>query len=315
MQDFTKALLADFDNFVTVVMEGNGNVHRQFRELNTYMKEMHTTLNEDFVGNFAKAVDALAGKEAASTAAPLVDFLFAAEPALLRSLWETLFEPQRMRGKTRLTPKKGKMSQREVQVALRKKNVEDWPPELQLAIVRGYMVQSILERLETPVARTVSTREGIQTAERNRNPYQLKQWLEKNIGDEKGVILFGPEIWGALKSMKLSSHTSQWLDEIISGHKSLAVLRPFKWMVEWSRGASGEFPWRRKLTNMRNVPDATIAEIIRAVGTRLLNTSPVTRQAARKTERAKDNPPPRPVFNIEPSLDFLQQPIRQQPMR
>ena len=309
IKDFTKALLADFDNFTTI-MEGTGNVHRQFRDLNKYLKEMHSHLNEDFVSNFSKAVDALAGKEQSSTASPLVDFIFAAEPTLLRNLWETLFEPQRQRGKSRVTPKKGKMSQQEIQSALRSKNVADWPPEMQLAVVRGYMLKSVLERLE-PRTRSTIDRGGLTAASdatHGRNPYQLKQWLEQNIGDEKGVILFGPEIWGALKQMKLSSHTSKWLDEIISGHKSLAILKPLKWLlVDNPRNVQiGEFPWRRELANNKNIPEATILAVIRAAGIRLLNTSPVTRQAARKTERAKDAQPTKPIFNLEPTLDFLE---------
>ena len=302
--ELTEALLEDFDNFAHITT-GKGNVHKEFKKLNKNLHEINTHIKENFSANLTRALEDLASNEATTSATPLVDFIFREDPALIGTLWESLFEPQRMRGKSRGTSKQGKMSKQELQKALRSNNVQEWPPEIQLSVVRAYILESIFEKIKSPISGKTD-RAGLKaTADSagKQNPYKLRQWLSENIGDKKGVIIFGPEIWGALKQMRLSSHTSQWLDEIISGHKSLAVLRPLKWTVDALRGTSNEFPWQRKLASRKHIPDATIMEIMKAAGNRLRKTSPYTRQAARKTERAKDA---QPLFNVEPTLDFLE---------
>ena len=125
--------------------------------------------------------------------------------------------------------------------------------------------------------------------------------LNKRSATEKGVILFGPDIWGALKQMRLGKHIKKRFPTRIGQLLGKQMPAPITYMMDTlddaledtaqSKKGQLTYMWARKLANAENMPQASIIEILRAAGKRLMQTSPYTRQAARKTERARDAVP------------------------
>ena len=179
MLRLSEAIHADFAEH-TETLQPNTFINQTLKELQQTLATTHYHLSRDFFMQFSQSLEDLAEKPPSGRGTPVIDFLIESEDlGLIEELWTTLFEPQRMHGKSRVGIKKGKMSQAEMQTALRSKDPTDWPPELQLAVVRGYMVKMIIKKrfLNIPITNRKSAKRWA------KNPNRFSDYLEQEIGD------------------------------------------------------------------------------------------------------------------------------------
>ena len=297
-RDLTDAMIKDITEYANTV-DSNDSVAQHLKHFTENLTEMSNALNTDLVYRLTKNIDKLVDSPNPKA---IYNFFASMNKAETEIIFENLFTQKLLLDDPQLT-------QQQIQRGLRNaKSLEDFTPELRLQILRGYLVSKLLEDV-------MPGRVSASATKRTLNPNQLAQQLEADFGDERGVMIFGPQIWGALKEMRMTRRlkrvqTGKGRKEQVPLPRAAEVVveayNMFQDAAE-SSTARQRYIWRRDLANRKHIPDWTITQLLKAAGNRLYRTSPITRQATRKVERAKDRVPNSGIlpFPTAPSINQI----------
>ena len=224
-------------------------------------------------------------------------FLNDASPKDIRNLITFLLEDGRKTKTARFTTEAGmaasdpgKITMRDLKKGLKSENPAEWTPKQQVIMLRAYLIEELIKELRVNVSSTPSSDNvpQISGAELT-NIHKFKRTLE-NIGHDRGVAIFGEDVWNDLMKMTLTSHWAQRASRMRGdkrgGFWEIAEI-PERIMLHLRKVKAGT-EYRR--THKTGDPDPPFRELIGALAIRMKEWKPPVQLVGRRLEEATDKP-------------------------
>lgn len=292
-----KMMQENFREFAFEQQKGSSNMHKNREDFRTLSKGMDQVISH-LEANHNQLVLNAVGDRIKNPDKMKKFFLNDASPKDIRNLITFLLEDGRKVNTARFTRESGMMAKKDpgkISVAdlkkgLKSENPLEWTPQQQVIMLRGYLLEEIFKDLsmnikQTPPGDNIPQVSGAELT----NIHKFKRTLEK-IGHNRGLAIFGEDVWNDLQKMTLTSHWAQRASRIrgddLGGLSELADI-PERVMLYLRRVKAGK-EYRR--SHKVGDPDPMFRELIGALAVRMKEWKPLVQLGGRRLEQATDKP-------------------------
>ena len=203
-----------------------------------------------------------------------------------------MFEDARKPGTARLTTPEGradpgKWTRQDRKKALVSTDPAQWTPEQKQMLLRGHLVNEIIKEARSGIGDKPDQSNRMQTEGAEFVNIHKFQRTIKRIGNERGVAIFGEDVWRDLNKMTLSSHMHQLIARMRGEGGGLkGALTPLEMTMRQLRRVVEGKEWRRRLKTTKGPGQFPLQQLIK----QFMLYHPAFKLTARGYERARRKP-------------------------